>query len=271
MKVVVNGASGYIGRSLVPFLRRRGDSVVVLGRADYANPDAVIAGADAMVHLAAIAHTPAGSSLPYSDYDRVNHRLPIEMLEACGRSGVGKFIFMSSVSASHRPDTSYGKSKALAEQALLAMDGPELTILRPVLVYGQDAPGNFGALLRLCALPIPLPFGSASNRRSMVYLDNLLNAVEFALRNRLGSDPFVVTDDEALSVAEIVGCIRAGMGRSASLFRATWLPPLLRLAGRKGMEEQLFGELLFEADRLQEQGWHPPFAVRQGLELAAAR
>ena len=130
------------------------------------------AGIDAVVHLAGIAH--AGPGVAEERYDRVNHRATAALAVAAHDAGVSRFVFVSSIRAqtgpaaervvserdTPRPTDAYGRSKLAAERAVAA-SGVPFTILRPVLVYGPGVKGNLRALMRLAALPIPLPFGGA--------------------------------------------------------------------------------------------------------------
>jgi nucleoside-diphosphate-sugar epimerase len=306
MKVLVTGASGFVGRAVVAALAARGDAVhaAVRTTADLGNGGAarpafgphvtvvrhgdlgapvdwtgLLCGIDAVVHLAGIAH--AGPGIAEERYDRVNHRATAALAAAARDAGVTRFVFVSSIraqtgpAADHavserdtpRPTDAYGRSKLAAERAV-ATSGVPFTILRPVLVYGPGVKGNLRALMRLAALPIPLPFASLEGRRSLVSLANLASAIDFVLREAAcAGETYVVADAEPLTIAEIVTALRRGRGKSPGLIA---VPPLvLRLAltaaGRGANWEQINGALVADPAKLIATGWRPDRDMMRAL------
>ena len=186
--------------------------VEVAALPDLANPvdwAPLVAGMDAVVHLAGIAHV--GPDIAEETYDRVNQRGDRRTCRAAAAAGVRRFVFMSSIRAqagaaadqplteadAPRPTDAYGRSKLAAEGAVRAAGVP-YTILRPALVYGPGVKGNLASLMRLAALPVPLPFGAFANRRSLLALDNLIAAVRFALEDaRAANETYIVADPQA--------------------------------------------------------------------------
>lgn len=219
MRIAITGATGFIGRHLVPHLQDLGHDLTLLAREDLALPGAKLAGIDALIHLAAIAHARGTSR---AQYDLVNRDLPLALADAALAAGVRRFVFVSSINAATRPDTPYGASKAAAERGLLAKPGIETVVVRPAPVYGVGARGNFALLQRLAASHWPLPFAGTRNRRSVVAVASLADALGFAAtRPGLGGSTFTVTDPgPPLTLAEIVTALRAGMGRRPGLFPA---------------------------------------------------
>lgn len=296
MKVLVTGASGLVGRPLTAALADAGHQVRAAVRNQQAFPDgvevaqigdlsgendwpALLAGIDAVVHLAGIAHI--GTDVSDETYDRVNHRVTAALARAAAAAAIKRLVFVSSIraqSGTHadhpleesdppQPTEAYGRSKLAAEEAVRA-SGASYTILRPVLVYGRGAKGNLAHLLRLARLPLPLPFGRLSNRRSLLGMDNLMAAVRFALENeRAVKETFIVSDPQAVSVAEIVTICRAAMGRKPNLLS---VPPnlfagLFALAGQQDKWDRLAGSLEAPPTKLMAAGWRPVTDTMSGL------
>lgn len=285
--VLLTGASGFVGRALARDLATDGWTVRALMRkparlpgvteiveADLGGPirwtDA-LAGVDAVVHSAGIAH--AGPGLPDELYDRVNRAATIA-LGAASAGRVRRLVFLSSIRAQSGPtardtldeDTAasptdaYGRSKLAAEEGLAALDLDSVA-LRPVVVYGPGVRGNVGTLLRLASLPVPLPFGSLSAPRSFVALENLSAAVRLLLSSPTpATGPLVVADPAPTSVAEMVASMRRALDRRPLLLP---VPPALMagaaaLAGRSDLWQRLAGPMHASPARLLRLGWQPP-------------
>jgi nucleoside-diphosphate-sugar epimerase len=300
MTVLVTGASGFIGRATVVALRQAGWKVRAAARAprnvtaeaetiplpDLSGPvdwAGLIGEATHVVHLAAVAHR--GSDVPDATYEQVNRQSVADLATAAG-GRVQRLVFISSVAAqtgpssdhvlteadAPRPTTIYGRTKLAAEEALRAASVPH-TILRPVVVYGPQAPGNIAALLKLAALPVPLPLGALTARRSLLAVDNLVSAIALALDEpKLLNETFIVADRDVLSLPEIVTALRAGMGRSPGLIN---VPPdlfavPLRMIGRSALWERLGGSLIVSPEKLVAAGWRPAIATRAGLAAMTA-
>lgn len=269
MKIAVTGAGGFIGSHLLEYLKNRGDQPISLSRAELEEPEASFSGADAVIHLAGIAHS---SGVDPEAYGEVNCALPVRLARAAAQCGVRRFVFVSSSHAESHADTPYGASKAEAERQLLALGAPDIVVIRPTLVYGPGAKGNFRALLRLAQSPLPLPFASAQGRRSMVYIGNLVDALTFAAeQDGLTGRVFTVTDPgEALALDEIVGALRDGAGRPKALFQAPWLPGLMRNVGAGAIADKLFAPAVYDGSALFDAGWNPPFQALDALQRTAS-
>jgi len=222
---------------------------------------------------------------PLTEYRRTNVTATLLLAEAAKKAGVRRFIYMSSVKAvaersdfngipddyPPHPEDPYGVSKREAEVELLVpgrFGEMTVTVLRPPLVYGPGVRANFGRLIEWAGRGIPLPFGAIANRRSLVYLGNLSDAVKFCVESeRLSGAACFVTDGEDISTAELVRRIARGKGQNI------WLPPVpapilrfaLSLFGRGNEADRLLGSLSLQMIHLQEAGWRPPFTMEQGL------
>ncbi len=278
MRVVVTGASGCVGRAVVPALRARGHEVEALGRdvtgdiARVTDWPARLAGAGAVVHLAALAHT---RGVGEARLREVNVEAPIALGRAAATFGA-RMLFMSSVkvlgeetsrrpfdeASPYAPQEAYGRAKAAAEAGLQAVPGLALTVLRPPLVYGPGVKANFLALMRAVARGWPLPLASIVNRRSLLYAGNLADAVARCLESPAAAGKtYVLGDGAPVSTPALCRALGAALGRPARLFP---FPPVL-LPARK-----LTRSLVVDDSALRrELAWAPPHSFEEGLRFTA--
>jgi UDP-glucose 4-epimerase len=285
MRIVVTGGSGFVGRALARRLTAEGHDVVLPLRDTSAAAGAVpirpieemtaadwrpvLAGADAVVHCAAIAHI--GTSVSYSAYASVNRDAAVRLAEAAMGTGIKRFVFLSSIRAQcgatsdavqsektrPEPTEGYGRSKLQAE-ALILKALPRAVILRPALVVGHDPKGNLATLLTLAKLSLPLPFGSLDAPQAMVALDALVDAIVLALANdAMGGETYCAAQEPHPTLAGMLTEMRRGMGRSPGLIPC---PPALlafplKLIGRGELAERLTGGLKVDAAKLRAAGW----------------
>lgn len=305
MNVLVTGANGFVGASLCARLLSDGmyvrgvvrgaphgagfDPVVIDDIAAY-KWDAALNNIDVVVHAAARVHIMRDIAAdPMAAFRAVNVAGTQRLAEAARDAGVRRFVLVSSAkvhgeqTSTHpfteedplKPSGPYAVSKWEAEQVLAAVAAKrmETVVLRPPLVYGPRVAGNFLSLLKAVARGSPLPLGAITNRRSMIYVENLTHAIA-----RSVSDPhaaarvFLVSDGEDLSTSQLVTMLAAGLGvaprlipipSSVLLFAGT-------LTGRRTQVERLTGSLQIDSTRIrQELGWLPPFSAAQGLAETA--
>jgi nucleoside-diphosphate-sugar epimerase len=207
-------------------------------------------------------------------------------IERAAAEGVRRFVYMSSVKVNGErtttpiteadtphPEDPYGLSKWEAEQIIArvsARSGIEAVIVRSPLVYGSGVGGNFLSLLKMIRRGIPLPLGAVRNKRSLVFRDNLVDALATCLRDpRATGQTYLVSDGEDLSTPDLIRRIGRAMGVSVRL----WPVPvsLLRffgaLVGRQGVVGRLTDNLQIDALKLhRELGWSPPWSVDRGIE-----
>ncbi|HEX2727834.1 MAG TPA: NAD-dependent epimerase/dehydratase family protein [Beijerinckiaceae bacterium] len=298
--IALTGATGFIGRHLLRELPKRGYRMRVLLRrptmlpseasgavvGDLAAPRNManaLADVDAVIHSAGLAH--AMSGLPEDDYRAINTDATIGLARAAARAGARRFVFLSSIRAQSGPVASsvltedlppeptdmYGRSKLDAERGL-AETAIDWVALRPVLVYGPGVKGNMAALLRLAQLPLPLPLGSLGGRRSLLSVDNLVDAIDVVLRAPAPlKRPLIVADPEPLTLPEMIAALRAGLGRKPGLVPVpSWLvAQAFRVTGRAEMYHRLAGSLVAEPAELKALGWRPPVPTAAGLEALA--
>ena len=249
MRIHVTGASGFIGSHLRPALAAAGHELRTA-------PE----GCDAVVHLANIAHASASPA----DLHRVNVEGTIAQARAALAAGVRRFVYLSSIKAA-QPEDAYGRAKSIAEQALLQMEGLEPVILRPPLVYGPRVRANFLALLRAIDRGWPLPLASIENRRSLVYVGNLVDAILVCLGGPTQGRTYAVSDGAPVSTPELCRAIGRALGRPARLF--PFPGALLRLA--PGLARLAQSQVADDAALRAELGWRPPFSFEEGLRRTA--
>lgn len=294
--VALTGATGFIGQYLLRELPRRGYRLRVLLRrpstmaldsasavigdlARAQNMSQALAGVDAVIHSAGIAH--AMSGVPEDDYRLLNTEATIRLAQAAQRAGARRFVFLSSIRAQcgpveadvqtesmeARPVDAYGRSKLAAEQGLATLD-IDWVALRPVLVYGPGVKGNMAELIRLARSRLPLPFAALKARRSLLSLDNLVAAVDCVLSAPSPlRRPLVVADPEPLTLPEMVAALRRGLGRRPGLVPvpSAMLAAACRLAGREEAYARLAGSLVADPAALKRFGWTPAVTTRDGL------
>jgi UDP-glucose 4-epimerase len=295
-RILVTGSSGFIGSAVSSALAAAGHSVRAASRrpSKIANQDIewmelpdlenevdwdpLVAGIDIVVHLAAIAHRSHADS---GDYARANRVATASLAAACQRHAIKRLIFMSSIGAQAGsaadhivtegdepwPITAYDRAKLAAEEEI-RRSGVPFTILRPVIVYGPGAKANIALIMRIASLPLPLPFGAFKNQRSLLAIDNLVQAIILCLDSPTTlNKTFIVCDREPITLAEMLATLREAAGRPPRLFP---IPPLavramIMAAGRQSLWDRIGRELVASSASLQRAGWSPPVETKDGL------
>lgn len=311
MKVLVTGANGFVGRALTVALDAAGHSVrgarrqIVVGEMRdghcewvevgdiRATPDwrQALAGIDTVVHLAARAHVLRDDfQEPIAEYRRVNVVASATLARAAAAAGARRLVFLSSIGVNGNatmerayserdvpnPHDAYATSKWEAELALAAVardTGMELVIVRSPLVYGPGVRANFLRLLKLVDLRLPLPFASVANRRSVIYLGNLADALLRCVEHAAAAgQTFLVSDGEDVSTPELIRRIAAALGVRANLrpFPASWLRWLAAAVGRQEEAVRLLNSLTVDPGHIRRRlGWTPPVSMGEGLRRTA--
>ncbi|WP_063687986.1 NAD-dependent epimerase/dehydratase family protein [Bradyrhizobium stylosanthis] len=302
--VLVTGASGFVGGHVVPALAGAGWSVRRAVRSPEGGDDetvietigpdtdwhAALEGVDAVVHLAARVHH-KHEEHAVQLYRNVNIAGTLHLARSASKAGVRQFIFVSTVLVHGRsnegrapfsesdiltPRGLYGMSKAAAEAGLrtLARDGEmKISVIRPPLVYGAGAKGNFALLTRAVSIGLPLPFAAIRNHRAFLAVQNLSS---FILRRLSHPDPvsnfeiFLVADKEQVSTPEFIERLARASGKSPRLFG---MPPdllgmLLNAMGRQDTHDSLIGSLELNVSKALATGWQPEVSLDEGLLLA---
>jgi nucleoside-diphosphate-sugar epimerase len=252
--------------------------------------DSSLDGVDTLIHLAARAHVMrenADDSL--ASYRLLNTAGTERLARAAAAAGVRRFVYLSSVKVSGEgraepymesdapaPEDAYGISKWEAEQALHAVSretGLQVAILRPPLVYGPGVKANFLQLMKIVSRGLPLPLAGVHNRRSMIYLENLVDAIMTCVThpNAVGRT-YLVSDGEDLLTTELIRRLAAALGIKSRLLP---FPPLMirlagRLSGRSREVERFLGSLTLDTTKIRhELGWKPPYSMDEGLKETA--
>lgn len=280
MRILITGASGFVGTHLVGALSRSHQIIAVV-RTPAPVPDAdelkivptinadtdwsdALRGVDMAIHLAARVHVMNETATdPRGAYDEINVQGTRALAQACVDHGVKRLIFMSSIKVNGdatygtpfasedpaSPSDPYGQSKWDAEQALrelAANSALEVITLRPTVIYGMGVKGNIKRIVSLVETGIPVPLGSVRNRRTMLSIANLITWVEAALAvDKPPQGPVLIGDPEPISTRDLVACVAAGLGRPARLLPVPvrLLSVAGRLAGRSSTVQRLIADL----------------------------
>ena len=308
--ILVTGASGFVGRGVcasVERIRRLRVALrnpVAAGFADGVDfvqaslsPDqdwtGALFGVSVVIHCAARVHVMNDESFDaLAEFRRVNVEGTLNLARQAAAAGVRRFVFVSSIGVNGgetlakpftpsdevAPHTPYAVSKHEAEVALRGLateTGMQVVIIRPPLVYGPNAPGNFASLMKWLSSGIPLPLGAiTANRRSFVFLDNLVDLIVTCIDHPAAANQtFLVSDDEDLSTAALLRRMTLALGRSARLIPvpAGLIKLGAKLIGRPGIAQRLCGSLQLDIGKTKTLlGWKPPISVDEGLRRTAA-
>lgn len=247
MKVILTGISGFVGQNLSPYLQICGHQVIGLSLRGCDWPASLAVQADALVHLAGMAHDTSNVAND-QDYFAINTDLTIALFEYFLSSEIRDFFYFSSVKAVAdtlgddilneemiaTPSTAYGRSKLAAEKYLLNVVLPKnkrLFIIRPCMIHGAGNKGNLNLLYKVVKNGIPWPLASFENRRSFLSIDNLNYLIEkMVLTQHLSSGIYNFADDEPLSTNDLVGLIGATLGHKSKFW---YIPKGLVQAGAR--------------------------------------
>ena len=305
--VLVTGANGFVGRALIPVLGDAGHRVIAAVRdpRSISEPLGVelrhihdigpetdwtdaLAGIDAVVHLAARVHIlDDKADDPMAEFRRINTQGTQRLAETAAKAGIRRFVFLSTVKVHGEtspgsafretfplaPVDAYGITKLEAERALFKAAGGsalEPVVLRPPLVYGPGVKGNMLRLLEFCRKPPPLPLGLVANRRSMVFVGNLTDAVRTCLDHPdAPGQAFLVRDGEDISTAALIRHLSAALGRPARLIPVPpgWLRLAAALVGKSATAARLLDTLAVDDRQIRQRlDWSPPASLDDGLK-----
>ncbi|WP_457747001.1 NAD-dependent epimerase/dehydratase family protein [Sulfurimonas sp.] len=278
MKILLTGAYGFIGSY---FKKTYENKYEIAGfsfqKDDFDTFD--LAGVDTVVHLSALVHQMGGAS--EEAYEQVNVVQTLDFADKAKQSGVGHFVFMSSVKvygeerdvaytedSPCKPEDAYGKSKLRAEEGLLKLedDGFKVSIIRTPVVYGYGVKANIKNLVSLVQKVPILPFGGINNRRSMVYVGNLCYIVDAILQQQK-TGIFLASDGEPLSTTRLIELIAQALGKKVYLIKMPLFESLLKLL-KPSFHKRLYESL--EVDNAETRkilNLKSPYSVEDGIRL----
>ena len=308
MKLVLTGATGFVGSKILNFISSY--DVNIIGRKKplsfqknnfyKADIDSTtdylpaLIDADVCIHSAARVHIMDDSSAePLTEFRATNTAGTLNLAKQAAEAGVKRFIFISSIKVNGEytllnnpfradddmaPQDPYGISKAEAEQGLRDIaknTGMEVVIIRPPLVYGPGVKANFAAIMKLASLGIPLPLGGVTkNRRSLVYVDNLVDLIITCISHpKAANQTFLVSDDDDLSTTRMIKELSIALGKKG------WLLPipvilfgiLGKLTGKSAIIGRLCGSLQVDISKTKELlDWQPPVCVKDAFAKTAS-
>ena len=288
MKVAITGSSGFVGQALIKHLSNLGHTISIIKRNEIEKFKSHQKNKyDVLIHLAARAHVMHENTQDvYKAYTDVNIEYTSKIAELSKHFRVKRFIFLSSVKVNGEqtfespycettppsPEDAYGSTKFQAElllQNAFKKTNTELVIIRSPLVYGKGVKANFGNLIKLSKLPLPLPLGAVKNKRSMIYIGNLIDFISICISHpNAGNQTFMVSDDCDISTTELIRLIRECNNMPP------WLIPIpqsliifiLDSLGKTTTANRLLGSLqvdISKAKRLL--NWKPPYTLQQGI------
>ena len=292
MKVLLTGATGFIGKALVAELIQQNFHISITVRqktnlfpdevkqfvvGDFeSNPDfsTSLAEIDCVIHLAGRAHVidKAKASL-LDEFRKVNTELTLNLAKQAVVAGVERFIFLSSIGVNGNQNTQpfleidtpnpqepYAVSKYKAEQGLLKLaknSNLEVVIVRPPLVYGNNVPGNFGRLVQWAGsrIILPLPLGAVNNARTLIAIDNLVSfIITCTLHPKAANEVFLISDDDSLSTTQLLKKIAKAFNKKALLLPipVSWMVFVAKLLGKEADAVRLFSSLIVDSSKARD-------------------
>lgn len=277
MKILVTGSNGYLGSSFINNYKAKYffEKFSLLNqRLDDINFNEI----DVVLHCAALVHQKVEQ--PYEKYQEINVDYPVKLARLAKQNGVKQFLFISTIAVYEEneeklnenticnPITSYGKSKLESEKKLLELNDDSfiVSIIRPPMIYGKNAPGNIDSLVKLVKKLLIIPLGRIENRRSFISIQNLCYIInEVITQQKAGI--FLASDDEPLSTSKLIQLISRNLDKKIYLIKIPFFESLLKIL-KPSFHKRLYGSL--EVDNSitkQKLNLSNPYSVEEGIRL----
>jgi nucleoside-diphosphate-sugar epimerase len=287
LRILITGAKGFVGRVLCQSLKDF--DVVQAGRDDWLSS---LASINCVIHLAARVHIfKEAAKDPLAEYREVNVKKTLDLARQAASLGVKRFVFVSSVKVNGEltkkdisfraddipnPQDPYGVSKLDAEIGLMQLakkTGMEVVIVRPPLVYGPGVKANFLSMIKILDKGIPLPFGNVRNKRSLVYIDNLVDLlIRLIDHPKAPGQVFLVSDDHDVSTTVLLKSMSFALGKKSLLIPVPvfLLQTIFCLIGKSSLSQRLLGSLRLDITKTKEiLDWTPPVSFEDGIKKTA--
>lgn len=312
MKILLTGATGFIGKELVTFLADKGHQLNIVVRrcsnktidsrvsvtqiqdiSAATNWQTALEGCEVVIHSAARTHIINEKDQdPLAAFRSINVEGTLQLARSAILAGVKRFIFISSLHVNGNkttespfteeqtpvPNTDYAISKLEAEDGLRALSkdsSMELVIIRPPLVYGENAPGNFGRLVNLVSKGIPLPLASVKNKRSFIARQNLIDFIAHCVDHpKAANETFLIADSDDISTPDLIRLLAQSMKKPARLipFPTFLLKFGATLIRHQSIYQQLCGCLQVDSSKAQQLlDWKAPFKMSEALDRVSQK
>ena len=308
-RLLVTGGTGFVGSFLIPELLRQMYSVKLLLRSNSpqvnfkckkirinnfntANLERVFKNIDVVIHLAARVHVMKDNTKDaLAEYREVNVKLTMKLARQAALSGVRRFIFISSIKVNGEfteipskflpdekpnPRDAYGISKMEAEFALMKLakeSHMEVVIIRPPLIYGPRVKANFLTMMKWLQKNLPLPLGNIKNKRSLVFVHNLVDLISKVISHPKAADQiFLVSDDHDVSTTDLVNAVSRSLGKKIKLFPLPMfaLKVIFFISGKKELSQRLLTSLSLEITKTKQLlDWSPPHRFEDAIKVTA--
>jgi nucleoside-diphosphate-sugar epimerase len=308
-KVLITGASGFIGSNLAQHLhennyyligmrRNKGEISASQSKIDQwiecdlckedDQIDSVMKDVDYVIHLAGNAHEKR--DIPYSHYREVNVQATARLVEKAAENSVKKFIFISTIKVNGEntdeipfteiskphPQDHYSRSKYEAEKKIVAIcknHSMNYVIIRPPLVYGIGVRANFLSLMHLLTYQLPLPFASITNRRSFIYAGNLVDLIEKCLISNKVNNNLYLAQDISMSLPQLLDNLAEALEVKNNTFRCPvdLLLNMGKLIGKGDVMMKLLASLEVDDSKIRvDLGWEPPVSYIDSIRETAS-
>jgi len=306
MRILLTGATGFIGKALIVELIQQNFNISIAVRQKTNlfpdkvkqfivgnfenNPDfsASLSEVDCVIHIAGKAHViDKVKASALDEFRKINTELTLDLAKQAVTAGVERFVFLSSIGVNGNqnnqpfleidtpnPQEPYALSKYEAEQGLLKLaknSSLEVVIIRPPLVYGNNAPGNFARLIQWAGAKIilPLPLGAVNNVRSLIAIDNLVSfIITCSLHPKAANEIFIISDDDNLSTTQLLKKISTAFNKKALLLPipVSWMIFVAKLLGKEADAVRLFSSLVIDSSKARDLlDWHPVTTMDEQL------